>query len=126
MIGGEGYEPADDWAALFAAGVIAFNGVRLLRKAWREIMDASLPDRVVDDIREIARECRRRRRHRYVPRPQKWLGHVGRYSRRGPRRHDSTRQPRISHLVKDALLASDHNIMDAVVHIEPAKDSRRS
>jgi divalent metal cation (Fe/Co/Zn/Cd) transporter len=26
----------------------------------------------------------------------------------------------IAHLVKDALLASDHNVMDAVVHIEPA------
>ena len=29
----------------------------------------------------------------------------------------------ISHLVKDALLASGHNVMDAVVHIEPAKDA---
>ena len=53
--GGKGYEPADDWAALFAAGVIAFNGVRLFRTAWREIMDASLPEKVIDDIREIAR-----------------------------------------------------------------------
>jgi divalent metal cation (Fe/Co/Zn/Cd) transporter len=26
----------------------------------------------------------------------------------------------IAHRVKDALLASDHNVMDAVVHIEPA------
>jgi divalent metal cation (Fe/Co/Zn/Cd) transporter len=30
----------------------------------------------------------------------------------------------ISHLVKDALLASGHNIMDVVVHIEPAKDAK--
>ena len=28
----------------------------------------------------------------------------------------------ISHLVKDALLASGHNVMDVVVHIEPAKE----
>ena len=31
---------------------------------------------------------------------------------------------RISHLVKDALLASGHNVMDVVVHIEPAKDAK--
>src|SRR6185369_9299294 len=55
LIGGEGYEPADDWAALFAAAVIAINGILLLRKAWREIMDVSVPEQIVDDIREIAR-----------------------------------------------------------------------
>src|SRR4051812_32801328 len=55
LVGGEGYEPADDWAALFAAGVIAFNGIWLLQKAWREMLDASLPEQVIDDIREIAR-----------------------------------------------------------------------
>src|SRR5262249_44411114 len=55
LIGGKGYEPADDWAAIFAAAVIAYNGVSLSWKAWREIMDASLPETVIDDIREIAR-----------------------------------------------------------------------
>src|SRR3954454_24811058 len=55
LIGGRGYEPADDWAALFAAAVIGFNGMLLLRKAWRDIMDASLPERVVEDIRDTAR-----------------------------------------------------------------------
>ena len=29
----------------------------------------------------------------------------------------------IAHRVKDALLASGHNVMDVVVHIEPAKDA---
>lgn len=29
--GGPGWEPADDWAALVAAGIIAFNGISLLR-----------------------------------------------------------------------------------------------
>ena len=41
---GKGYENADDWAALFAAAVIAVNGGLLLRGSWREIMDASLPE----------------------------------------------------------------------------------
>ena len=36
---GPGWEAADDWAALGAAAVIAFNGVRLLRPAVQDLMD---------------------------------------------------------------------------------------
>jgi cation diffusion facilitator family transporter len=44
LIGGKGYETADNWAAMFAACVIALNGWRLLRPAFNELMDRS-PDR---------------------------------------------------------------------------------
>ncbi|HVT30528.1 MAG TPA: cation diffusion facilitator family transporter [Lacipirellulaceae bacterium] len=120
LVGGRGYEQADDWAALFAACVIAFNGVRLFRKAWREILDASLPEHLIDDIREIARQvngvagidmCRVRKSGLGL-----WVDiHV-------EVRGDMTVRDghHIAHRVKDALLASGHNIMDAVVHIEPA------
>ncbi len=37
--GGEGWEPADDWAALVAAVIIAVNGLLLLRPAIRDLMD---------------------------------------------------------------------------------------
>ena len=40
LIGGPGWEPADDWAALFACGLIAWNGCRLLRAALHDTMDA--------------------------------------------------------------------------------------
>jgi cation diffusion facilitator family transporter len=39
LIGGPGWEPADDWAALVAALVIAVNGSLLLRMALRDLMD---------------------------------------------------------------------------------------
>lgn len=39
LIGGPGWEPADDWAALVAAGVICVNGALLLRTALRDLMD---------------------------------------------------------------------------------------
>ena len=119
LAGGEGYEPADDWAALFAAAVIAFNGVRLLTTAWREMMDAALPERVVDDIREISRHvdgvagidmCRVRKSGLGL-----WVDiHVEVHG-------DMTVRDghEIAHRVKDALLASKHNVMDAVVHVEP-------
>ncbi len=36
---GKGYENADDWAALFASGIIVFNAYRMLRPAVAEVMD---------------------------------------------------------------------------------------
>ena len=44
LIGGKDYASADNWAALAAACVIAWNGWRLLRPAFNELMDHS-PDR---------------------------------------------------------------------------------
>jgi len=53
--GGPGWESADDWAALVAAAVIAYNGLVLLRPALRDLMDATASSEVVDQIRQIAR-----------------------------------------------------------------------
>jgi cation diffusion facilitator family transporter len=38
-VGGRGWEQADDWAALLASGVIAFNGLTMLRAAIDDLMD---------------------------------------------------------------------------------------
>jgi len=46
LIGGKGYEAADDWAALLACGIIGFNGFRIFRAALDEIMDAAVPDAI--------------------------------------------------------------------------------
>ena len=39
LIGGPGWEQADDWAALLAACVIVYNGVQVMRPALQELMD---------------------------------------------------------------------------------------
>ncbi len=46
--GGPGWESADDWAALLAAFVIAFNGFYLLRPAIHDLMDR-MPDRPITE-----------------------------------------------------------------------------
>jgi cation diffusion facilitator family transporter len=46
LLGGRGWEAADDWAALVAALVVAVNGVRTLRPAISGLMDEA-PDRTV-------------------------------------------------------------------------------
>lgn len=51
------WETADDWAALFAAGVILYNGISLGRIPLRELMDAAHPDdvrRAIDPARTVA------------------------------------------------------------------------
>ncbi|MBA4849308.1 cation diffusion facilitator family transporter [Emticicia sp. BO119] len=49
---GKGYESADDWAALFAAGFILYNCYLIVRPALGEIMDENLYDDIIDTIRE--------------------------------------------------------------------------
>ncbi|GIZ09456.1 cation diffusion facilitator family transporter [Flavobacterium sp. UMI-01] len=48
---GKGYEAADDWAALFAAGFIIYNSYLIFRPALGEIMDEHLYDDVIENIR---------------------------------------------------------------------------
>lgn len=52
--GGPGWEPADDWAALVAAVIIAFNGVHLLRVAARDLMDRVPDTGIVERITAAA------------------------------------------------------------------------
>jgi cation diffusion facilitator family transporter len=52
--GGKGWEAADDWAAIAAAVVIAFNGVRLLRPAIGDLMDRTPEDPAVEQIARTA------------------------------------------------------------------------
>ena len=54
LIGGKGYESADDWAALLACGIIAFNGSRILRAALDDIMDAAVPAEIQAALRQEA------------------------------------------------------------------------
>ena len=54
ILGGPGWEQADDWAALFTCGIIGFNGWRLLTPALREIMDTAPPKELEDSVRQIA------------------------------------------------------------------------
>ena len=56
IVGGAGWEAADDWAALAASGVIAFNAILLLRPAVADLMDRSPDSSVIELIRSTAIE----------------------------------------------------------------------
>ena len=54
---GNGYETADDWAALFASGFILYNSYKIFRPALGEIMDEHLYDDLVAEIRKVSLTC---------------------------------------------------------------------
>lgn len=69
LVGGEGWARADDAAALLASGVILFNGLRIARGPWDELLDRHCPEVAADasrialddpDVRAIER-CEARR-----------------------------------------------------------------
>jgi cation diffusion facilitator family transporter len=120
VVCGDGYEAADDWAALLACGVIVFNGVGILNRALRDVMDTAVPLAFENEVRAVAAavdgvtgldKCRVRKSglshlvdiHVEVN-PQLTV-HEG---------HD------IAHAVKDALMHSPLHITDVSVHIEPS------
>lgn len=52
--GGSGWESADDWAAIVAAAVIAYNGASMLVPALHDLMDRMASPDVVQPIRAAA------------------------------------------------------------------------
>jgi cation diffusion facilitator family transporter len=119
LIGGNGYESADDWAALAACGFIAYNGVRLLQPALDEVMDASVPRPVEDRVRAIAgavtgvvaiEKCRVRKSGVRLLTDIHVIVDGDLSVREGHA---------IAHRVKDALIEGELPVLDVVVHIEP-------
>lgn len=120
LIGGVGYEGADDWAALFASSVIVFNAYRILRPAVNEVMDAAPPAQVDDSIRQAAQQVegvialekcfiRKMGFSYYVDLHVTVDGALS--VRHG---HDIARQ------VKQAIRTSHPNVAEVLVHIEPS------
>lgn len=125
LIGGPGYEPADDWAALVACLVIAWNGIALLRRALRDLLDVSPSPLIVDDIRALASQvdgvrgvekCRVRKSgtNFFVEIHVQVDGHLTVHEGHV-----------IGGKVRRALRESSHRIADAIVHIEPDSEPRR-
>ena len=124
IIGGKGYERADDWAALAASGIIIFNGIIMLNYAVKEVMDYAPNPETEETIRTIAgriagvsaiEKCRVRKSglNLFVDIHVEVNGQMQVHKAHA-----------IAHEVKDALMTSSLGIADVLVHIEPAQDPR--
>jgi len=121
LAGGKGFESADDWAAIAAACVIAWNGFRLLRPALNELMDRSPNREVIDRIRAIAEAVSG------VARVEKCLVRQMGYQYfvdmhvEVDAQMTVLRSHEIAHLVKDNVRSQVPRVRDVLVHIEPSK-----
>jgi cation diffusion facilitator family transporter len=121
LIGGERWQSADDWAALFACAVIAANGLRLALPAFQEIMDTAPSGKIVRSILAVAsgvpgvvevEKCHARKMglDYYVDLHVGVDGNISVHQG-----HE------IAHRVKSAIQQSEPRVADVLVHIEPAR-----
>ena len=120
LVGGKGYETADDYAAILAASVIAFNGWRVLRPAMDELMDIAPSADFLANIRAIAESTGE------VVRVEKCFirktgfeylvdMHIEVHPQMTVHRaHD------IAHQVKDEIRRQVPSVRDVLVHVEPS------
>ncbi len=120
---GEGYESADDWAALLASGFIIYNCYGIFRPALAEIMDENRYTELEEAVRTkslevdgvlLTEKC-------YI-RKIGMLFQIDLHAVVSPtisvrEGHD------IAHRLKDYLIANIPNIGNVFIHIEPFDDT---
>ena len=120
--GGKGWETADDWAALFACVIIAFNGFGMFTKALGDVMDTAAPQNFENEVRALALSVPGVHALDKVRMRKSGLSHLVDIQVRVDGDLTVREGHDIAHAVKDALMASDpHSISDVTVHIEPMK-----
>jgi cation diffusion facilitator family transporter len=119
IFGGPGYESADDWAALVACGVIAFNGIHVMRGALPEVLDAAPADGTLHEIRQVATRIPGVSRIEKCRARKSGLGWLVDLHVEVDGDLPVREGHRLAHEVKAALLAADLRVLDALVHIEP-------
>jgi cation diffusion facilitator family transporter len=121
LIGGKGYESADDVAALMAAGIIAWNGWRLLRPAMNELMDASPDLAMRAEIRAIAgRVPGVDEVEKCLIRKMGYQYFVDMHIEVDPEM-TVLQAHEVAHQVKDRIRAKLPSVSDVLVHIEPSR-----
>lgn len=124
LIGGPGYEEADDYAALCASLIIIYNAYKLFKPALFEIMDtAPSPEFVnkiidaslkVEDVIAIDKCFARKMGLQYYIDMQVIVdGNITVH-----------KGHQISHDVKNKLVNLFSNVSDVLIHIEPATEER--
>lgn len=120
LIMGDGYESADDWAAMLASFVILYNSYKIIKPAWGEMMDKNMYNDMVDEICSFSKtvdgvldteKCfiRKTGMTYYVD-----LHIIVDKNITVKEGHD------IAHKLKNSLIEKKPEIADVLIHIEPS------
>jgi cation diffusion facilitator family transporter len=124
LIGGPGWESADDWAALVASSIIAYNGVVLARPALFDLMDRMPGSEIVGPVRAAAESVPGVRAvEKLTVRRAGMVYHVDIHIQADPNMslHDAHD---LSGAVKAAIRRAEKRVQGVLVHMEPYRGSR--
>ncbi|MFD2935537.1 cation diffusion facilitator family transporter [Spirosoma flavum] len=120
LIGGPGYESADDWAALLASAFIIYNAYHIFRPSFGEIMDETPPGDWQGELRAIALTVPQVRGiDKYRVRKTGFEYFIDLHVQ-VPGELTVGQGHAIAHAVKAAVLRAKPAVYDVLVHIEPA------
>ncbi len=119
LYAGPGYEAADDYAAVFASFIIAYNGLRFVRLSVAELMDERPSHEVLAAMKQAAEsvdgvsaveKVLARRSGTFLLADMHIEVDGGISVREG---HE------LAHLVKDAVRQHNPRVADVLIHVEP-------
>ena len=119
---GEGYETADDWAALFASAIILYNGYLIFRPALGEVMDENRYHDLIAETRKVATSVKG-----IIGTEKCYIRKVGIYYHIDLHAIvdgdiSVTEGHHLAHQLKDTLRKEIPNIDNVLIHIEPNKN----
>jgi len=123
---GPGWEAADDWAALLASGIIAANGVRILRPAVQDLMDRSPDAAILERIAAAALAVPGVQRIEKLKVRRAGMDvHVELHVQADPLMslHDAHE---LSGAVKGGIRAAEKSVLGVLVHMEPYEGDEAS
>lgn len=123
LIGGQRLAYADDVAALFASGIIAINGVRLLRPAIDDLMDRAPEPQVVARVKAAAEKVEGVCEVEKVLARRAGVGYYVALHVQASPDLSLRAAHRIGHNCRDEVMRAVPQVTDAFVHMEPHQEA---
>jgi cation diffusion facilitator family transporter len=120
-IGGPGWEAADDWAALVAAGIVALNGFRTIQPAVAELMDAAPEPALLARVEHAAATVPGVEMIEKLKVRRSGLGYYVELHAQADPAMSLFDAHELSGRVKGAILADAPRVRGVLVHMEPFK-----
>jgi cation diffusion facilitator family transporter len=121
LVGGPGYHKADNWAALFACGIIGYNGLLIFWPSLKDLMDTAPPNNIQERVLDASLQVEGVRETQTCRVRKMGLEYYVDLHVRVDGAMSVTEGHGIAHRVKDAVREAVPEVADVLVHIEPAR-----